>query len=146
MTGNIDVDLDGLRQVAKALHDAVTRDVRPAAIRIVNDCEPDIVNYGPRFATPAMTSARIRHHDSLAATLANLRSYVNTSQALVAAMNQVIAAYAASDGITAEAAKKILADAAAQADGARARYEAAIRAAGYTSVPDSYMPTDGGMA
>lgn len=146
MTGNIDVDLDRLRQVVKTLHDAVTHHVRPAAIRIVQDCEPDIVNYGPRFATPAMTSARIRHHNSLAATLENLRSYVNTSQAIVAAMDQIIAAYAASDGVTADAAKKILADTAAAADHARARYEAALRAAAYTSVPDSYLPSDGGMA
>lgn len=144
--GDIEVDLDGLRAFRKALHDEVIHHVRPTAIRIVNRCEPADVNYGPYIATPAVTSARIRHHDSLAATLDNLRSFVNTSQAIIAAIDQVIAAYAASDGVSLETAKKILADTTAQADAARARYESAHIAAGHTYVPVEYMPTDGGIA
>ena len=146
MTGDIDVDLDALRAFRTTLNDEVTHHIRPTAIRIVDDCEPDVVNYGPRLATPAMTSARIRHHDSLAATLDNLRHHVNTSRAVIAAMDQIIAAYAAADGVTADAARKILRDATVEGESALARYEAALRAAGRTSVPDTYAPADGGMA
>lgn len=146
MAGNIDIDLGGVRAFGEALHVEVTRGIRPNAVAIVRDSEPDIVHYGVRMATPAMTSARIRLQDSLALALDNMRRFVNVSQSMVAAVDTLIAAYESADGVSREAAEKILADATAQADLARARYEAAQVAAAHVSLPDDYLPADGGMA
>lgn len=146
MAEKIDVDLDGLQAFRDALHDSVVNDLRPTAIGIVRESEPDLVNYGVRMATPAMTSARIRLHDSLDRSLDNLRTYVNTSQALIAALDGIVAAYATADGVTVEAAKQMLADARMATDTTQKRYDAYQTAAAHVSIPSQAMPTDGGIA
>jgi hypothetical protein len=140
----IDIDLKSVGGFGAALHDEVERNLRPNAARIAEQCDDEAVNFGVRTTTPAVYDMRLRYQESLGQTLTNMRAYVDASQLLVAAVQKIISEYGSADGISGEAANRILTDAVAAVSN-RPNYLNAEAAQQYVSdVPDAFTPWDTG--
>jgi hypothetical protein len=138
----IDIRLDDVGGFARVLNGEVERNLGPHAATLARQCDDEAVNFGYRGTTPAVYEMRTRYNESLAQTLANLHSYVNATQILVAAAEKIISGYGSADGLSGAAANKILADAMSVVSSQPSATNAEVALQYVSDVPDAFTPWD----
>lgn len=135
---SVRVDLRDVRGFGDVVHGELVDNFHPYAEDVVRLCDDDAVAFGNRQAFPALYEARETYHAGLMQAIANVREFAAASQILVDAADRIVAGYASSDNVSADAVGTILDNAVRQVAQLRKAHDTMVEiASAHIELPTS---------